>query len=422
MSNDDFSVAVADIAPHFKKFASEKTLDRFNEKGFEDLKGTVTPSGTEPVTEFFGLACLIGLQYVDIEDYNDPLAEMGLLPKIDMPLGSYFQKTRAKKIKNVSPGFRGLENGSSPDQFAVRKAELDQSYWGLNWDYQNWISIQDFDLKGAWLRPNGIGETVSAIFNMIALDKTETEYGVYWYILGEAIHSTKYPLQNTQKMELSADLSTEAGVRGFIKTLKNVARSMNNKPSNPMFNAAGYPLGRRTADTTVILVREGTLSQIEDVLGYAFNPEKLSLPYKIYEVPYLGRMNMVDANGGALQPVYDVNGSVVGGIDANATVNGYATKDSQGRWIVNITSAGVTADTTIVNFEDVEFVNDTADANIVAEIIDKRIIFGIVQNGYTAESVRNARGMYTNTWFNQPNNGYGYDQYQTLITFSTPTT
>lgn len=422
LTNDDFLQAVADVAPHFKKLAAEKSYDIFSEKGFEALKSLVTPSGTDPVTEFYGIASLVGLQYVKIEDYNDPLAEMGLLPKISMPVGSYLQTTRAKRIRSVSPGFKGLADGSSPDQYEVRKGEILQDYWGLNWDYQNWISQQDFDLKGGWIRANGIGETISAQFNMIALEKTDVEFGLYWYVLGEAIHSTQYPLQNTQKMELASDLSTEEGVRAFIKQLKNVARSMNNKPSNPMFNAAGYPLGRRTADTTVILVREGTLSQIEDVLGYAFNPEKLSLPYKIYEVPYLGRMDMVDANGGALQPVYDAKGSVVGGIDAAATVNGYATKNSNGQWIVNITSAGVTADTTIVDFADVEFVADEEDANIVAEIIDKNVIFGIVQNDYTAEAVRNARGMYTNTWFNQPNNGYGYDQYETLITFSVPTT
>lgn len=421
LDNDSFLDAVADVAPHWEKYASEGTRLTFDAKGFDALQSIRTPSGLDPVSDFFGCALLVGLQQVVVEDYNDPLKEMGLLPEIQMDLGAYFQQTRAHRIKNTTPLFKGLTDGSSPDPFKVRKATFDQDYWGLNFNYQNWFSWQDFDLKGAWLRANGIGETLSAVLNMIALDKTETVNGIYWYILGEAIHSTKYPLQNTQQIELSADLSTEAGVRAFIKQVKNVARSMNNKPSNPMFNAKGYPLGRRTADDIIILVREGTLSQIEDTIGYAFNPEKLNLPYKIYEVPYLGRMNMVDANGGSLQPVYDVNGSMVGGIDAAATVNGYATKDATtGRYIVNITSAGVTADTFIVEFSDVEFVADTDDAGIVAEFIDKKIIFYLRQNAATAEAIRNPAGMYTNTWFNEPNNGYGYDPYQVLVTFSLP--
>ena len=421
LDNDSFLDAVADSASHWEKYASEGTRLTFDAKGFDMLQSIRTPSGLDPVSDFFGCALLVGLQQVVVEDYNDPLKEMGLLPEIQMDLGAYFQQTRVHRIKNTTPLFKGLTDGSSPDPFKVRKATFDQDYWGLNFNYQNWFSWQDFDLKGAWLRANGIGETLSAVLNMIALDKTETVNGIYWYILGEAIHSTKYPLQNTQQIELSADLSTEAGVRAFIKQVKNVARSMNNKPSNPMFNAKGYPLGRRTADDIVILVREGTLSQIEDTLGYAFNPEKLNLPYKIYEVPYLGRMVMKAADGTALQPVYDVNGSMVGGVDAAATVNGYATKDATtGRYIVNITSAGVTADTFIVEFSDVEFVADTDDAGIVAEFIDKKIIFYLRQNAPTAEAIRNPAGMYTNTWFNEPNNGYGYDPYQVLVTFSLP--
>lgn len=424
LTNADFLEAVADRAPQFSALASQKSKEIFTDKGFEALSHIYSANG-DPVTDFYQVALLVGLQYVDMVDFSNPLDDMNLIERFKMSLGAYMQRSRVKRIKNVSPAFKGLKNGDSPDQYEVRKPEVIQDYYTLNWNYQNFISLQDFDLKQGWLSENGIGEITAAVFNMIGLDRVETEYSKFFDVLSGAINSQTHPLQNTQIMELGSDLSSESGVRAFVKFVKNVARSIKAVPSTDMYNAAKYPNGNAAASKMVILVREGVLSQIEDVLGYAFNPEKLSLPFEIREVPNFGGMTMcAAADDSALQPVYDRNGVVVGGIDENATVNGYATqRTSDGRWIVNITSGGATADTTIAELDRGEVVyEDKTNSDIVAVIIERGAIFELIQNDMVSEPARNARGMYVNTWFNQPDNGIGYNHEKNLIVFKLPTT
>lgn len=423
MSNADFLAAVAGRAPQFKELASKKSEEVFNEKGYEALSSIFSANG-DPVTDFYQVAMLVGLQYVDMVDFDNPLDSMGLIDRYKMDLGAYMQRSRVKRIKNVSPGWIGLQNGDSPNQFECRKIEVEQDYYTLNWNYQNFISLQDFDLKMGWIKENGIGEITAAIFNMIGLDRVETEYSKFFEVLSGAINSVNHPLQGSQVMELSAALSSEAGVRSFIKFVKNVARSISAVPSTDLFNAAKYPNGSAAKNRMVILVREGVLSEIEDVLGYAFNPEKLNLPFEIHEVPNFGGLTLYDAatEQTKLQVVYDRNGVAVGGVDAAATVNGYATKrKSDGRYIVNITSGGATADTTFPEFELGETVEiDETNADIVAVLIERGCIFELMQNDMVSEPARNARGMYVNTWFNQPNNGIGYNHEKNLVVFKLP--
>lgn len=421
MSNAEFLEAVAGKAPQFAALASEKSYNIFSDKGFEALKSIYSPNG-DPVSDFYAVALLVSMQFVDVVDFSNPLDDMGLIERVKMELGAYMQRTHVKRIKNVSPGFKGLQNGDGPDAEEVRKPEIIQDYWTTNWNYQNWITLQDFDLKGGWLRMNGIGEVTSAIFQMIALDRTETEFARFFQALDGALNSTTYPLQASQKLELTSDLTTEAGVRSFIKFVKNVSRSISCVPATDMFNAAKYPNGSKAKKDMVILVRSGVLSEIEDVLGYAFNPEKLNLPFPIYEVANFGGMGMVDAKGNDLQRVFFSNGSVAGGLDASATVNGYVFERS-GKLYVNATIEDTTEDVEIVGYDDLVFVDDDdRNADTVAVIIEKGAIFELIQNEMVVETRRNQRGMYTNPWFNQPNNGIGYNHYKNLIKFTLPTT
>lgn len=422
LTNADFLEAVADRAPQFSALAAKKSKEVFSEAGFEALSQIYSANG-DPVTDFYQVALLVGLQYVDMVDFSNPLDSMGLIERFQMDYGAYCQRNRVKRIKGVSPAWLGLKNGDSIDQDEVRKPEVIQDYYHLNWEYQNFISLQDFDLKQGWLSENGIGEITAAVFNMIGLDRVETEYAKFFEVLSGAINSTDHPLQNTQIMELSSDLSSEAGVRAFVKFIKNVARSIEAVPSTDLFNAAKYPNGNEAKNKMVILVREGVLSQIEDVLGYAFNPEKLALPFEIKEVPNFGGMTMCSAaDDSELQPVYDKNGVVVGGVDKSATVNGYAIKRaSDGRWIVNITSGGATADTTFPELDRGEVIyEDKTNTDVIAVIIERGAIFELIQNQMVTEVHRNSRGMYVNTFFNQPHNGIGYNHTKNLVVFKTP--
>ena len=422
MSNADFLAEVAARAPQFKELASQKAEDVFSEAGFEALSNIYSANGN-PVSDFYNVALLVGLQYVDMVQFSNPLDEYGIVERFNMDMGAYMERFRVGRIKNVSPGWIGLEDGDTRDDLEVRKANIITDFYGRNWNYQNWITLQDFDLKGGWLRENGIAETNAAIYNMIGLDRVETEYAKFFEVLSGAINSVAHPLQDSQVMTLAGDLTSEANVRAFIKFVKNVARSISAVPSTDMYNAAKYPNGNDAKNRMVILVREGVLSEIEDVLGYAFNPEKLSLPFEIHEVPNFGGMTLYDSTGTTkLQVVYDKNGVAVGGVDAAATVNGYATKrKSDGRYIVNITSGGATADTTFAEFDRGETTEvDETNADIVAVLIERGAIFELIQNEMKVEVKRSFRGQYDNTWFSQPNNGTNYNHTKNLVVFKKP--
>lgn len=413
LTNEDFLEAVSAVEPKYKETAAKLQQDFFAEKGYQAV--SAMPGG---VTEFYAIAALVGAQFVDFISGRNVLDKMGILERFRMDLGAYAQRNRIKRIHNVDPAYIGLKNGDSPDQFEVRKPEIIQDYYGLNLNYSNWFTWLDYDLKGGWMRSDGIGETLSLMFSAVALDRKENEFSLFFEVINGALNSSEHPLRDTQVIELDSWSSTvtEAEVRKFIKVVKNVAEAFETAPTFDAFNAAGAINDADVSDH-VMLVRIGVKSEIEDVLGYAFNDEKLNLPFDIYPVNNFGGLIPKDANDNALQEVFDKNGVKVGYIDAAATVNGRATQRADGQWIVNITSGGTTADTTIL--ESADHYEDPNE-DVIALICQRGVVFELIQNDMISEPARNSRVPYTNQWFNELNNGINYNHTRNLIPIKKP--
>ena len=169
------------------------------------------PTGQDNVSNFYSIACLVGMQFVDYAGFRNKVDEIGVIERLAMPFAEYIQRNRVKRIKNVNPAWKGLKDGDSVDPYIVRKPEIEQDYYGgKNVAYQTFITMQEFDLKRGWLSENGIGEIVGAVFNMIDLDRAEFDYGLYKEALNGAINSTSHALQGSQKIELAAPTSTVA--------------------------------------------------------------------------------------------------------------------------------------------------------------------------------------------------------------------
>lgn len=432
MSNADFLAEVSKQAPEFTALASEKSYDVFTEKGFQALKQI----SADAVTRFYGVALLVGAQQIDFFDIKNPLE--GLVDRYAMGSGAYLQRTAVKRIKGVNPGWlgsdgKGLKNGDSPDQFEVRKPEVEQRYFGLNWNYQNWITLQDFDLKQGWLSENGIGAITSAIFRMIELDRAEVGFAKFFEVLNGALNSSTYALKDSQVLKLDSwtdAAPTDAEINALVILVKNIAEALDTVPAQDLYNAASYP-NSASAEDHVLLVRQGMKSVIEKVMAYAFGPEYLQFPIKLKAVPNFGGLkpyytySNTDTDG---QVVYDKNGTPVGIINEAYYVNPAspaAYKKADGKWYISAGEVeGTYAEYSVIDYEGlsgIEVKYTDPNENVIAVLYQKGGIFEIMQNEMATLPARNERGFYTNVWFNQPDNGVNFDYYRNLVAICKPT-
>jgi len=404
MNNSQYLVAVSKLAPELGKVLSGLGNDLFTEKGFERVKNL--PGTEDRITRFYEVAMLVGLQKVDHARFSDPMAEAGLVESFQMSYGTYMQRNRVKRIKNVNPAFlgadgKGLKNGDSIDPFKVRKPEIVQDFYGdPNAFYQNYFSLQDYDLKLGWISENGVDDIVSAIFEMVDLDRIEVRFALYFKVLNGAINSTETPLLDTQKLTLTSwtdAAPTDAEIRELVELVKNIEESIKLTPSCEQFNAGGFP-NKVGMDEMVMLVRPGIKSKMESVMAYVYGPEYLQFPIKLQPVANFGGLKYYAASDTShtteLQPVYDENGVYTGYYSADGTT----------------TDEVAEANCDVVD----------PNADILAVIAEKGVIFRLEQNPLHVRTIFNPRGEYQNTFFNETGNGIYYNYTKNLITISKP--
>ena len=403
LTNTQFLTAVSKVAPEFKELAAKNARDVFTEAGYQSLQNI--PGTEDAVTRFYNIALLVGLQTVEHAKFKDVLASMGILERLQMTMGAYKQENRVQRIKNVNPAWlgsdgTGLKNGDSVDPYVVRKPVIDQNYYGLNWNYQNFFTLQDFDLKLGWVTPNdGIQSIVSAIYEMVDLDRLETEYSKFFEVLNGAIHSTDHALADTQQIILDSwsATPTDAEVEELIRVLKNIVEVFDSMPSVDIYNAGKYPNGADASDMTM-LVRVGIKSKIDTVMAYVFGPEYLQFPIKVKSVPNFGGIKHYAASDTKFEkelvPVTDTYGAFTGYYSADGTTTGQ-----------------------IAEAETVE-VDPLSD--VLCVICQRGVIFELIQNEMKVRPIINPRGEYQNTFFNQMNNGINYNHFKNLITISKP--
>lgn len=403
LTNAQFLTAVSKVAPEFKEMTAKNSRDVFTEAGFQALQNL--PGTEDSVTRFYNIALMVGLQTVEHAKFKDVLAAMGILERLHMSMGAYKQENHVQRIKNVNPAFlgkdgKGLKNGDSVDPYVVRKPKIDQDYYGLNWNYQNWFTLQDFDLKLGWITPNsGIQSIVSAIYEMVDLDRIETEYSKFFEVLNGAINSTTHPLTDTQQIKLDSwgENPTDDEVEALIRVLKNIVEVFDSMPSVDIYNAVQYPNDADASDMTM-LVRIGIKSRIDTLMAYVFGPDYLQFPIKVKSVPNFGGIKHYAASDASftteLIPVTDKDGVYTGYYSADGTESGQIAAS--------------------------ETVEVDPNKDIIAVIAQKGVIFELIQNEMKVRPIINPRGEYQNTFFNQMNNGINYNHHKNLITISKP--
>lgn len=393
ISNTELWDAIRAKYPTFSSHTAAATADTFTTQGWEALK----QSDSTVLNDFFNLSMRVYLQLVNISHAKDNLERGDFGETFDNPLGGYIQRLATSSVKPISPAYKGLQNGTGPDPFVVRKPEVAERFFKQNFDYASLITIQDeFQMKQIFISEYGMSEFMAGIMSGLENGYTVQKYENKLEVLNKAINSTAWPLQSTQQYtwdEAGAEPTADE-LENLILLIKNIVTAMDIAPQSTAYNAYGY---NDTQDTgrLRLLIRPGYANATAvKVLSAAYGPEFLNLPIPSIEVPNFGGLEPYeDAEYSTpLYPVYDSLGAVIG----------YNT--TQG-------ASEATVETADVYWKD-------PNENVIAVIADKGAIFESRQNGYQVEPIRNPRGLYTNYWASSPNNTIAYDPIYTFVTIS----
>lgn len=385
--------------PSFASITSKVTDDFFTERGWGEISRDNIPA----LNSFYELSMRVAFQKIDIAKIKTRLKDSGLVETYGEENGNYLQRVSMEVIKPVSPAYRGLTNGSSVDPFVVRKPEAKERFFQRNSDYQSMITIQDFQLKNIFLNTNGMSAFVAGI--MAGLEngyREQVELNVY-KCLHEAINSVSRPLQDTQKIELTSWTdggASEAELLDFITQLQDLATAMDTSITQKGFNANAFETAVDKEDH-VVLVRSGILGQIKRMKAlnthYDGASQMLEIPFKTVEVNDFGGIKYYfgDTDDYPLFPHYDD----LGAVDGWALSEGGAKEKEIDDPAIRVV--------------------DT-DADVLAVIAQKGVIFENISNPYNVEVVRNGRGLYNNYFASAPDNTIAYDANYDLITISKP--
>lgn len=390
LSNLELWNYLRDHNPNFKNITSKGTSDLFTERGFEALQR----DNINALNDFFTLSMRVAFQRINVASAKNPLETIGLVERYDTPNGGYVQRMAIYSLKPTSPLYKNLQDGSSVDAWKVRKIKADERFFEQNFDYQSYVTLQDFQLKTIFLSEFGISNFVAGVMQSLKNGYIKQSYSNTLDVLNAGIHSEAYPLQDSQNIQLDSWTvgdPTADDLKGFLLTLKDIATMIETSPSTTAFNAGGFDTAYNV-DDFVVLVKAGIKNRIalEVELG-AFNPETLSVPFEMKEVQNFGGLEAITTDGGGdVVTAYPMYSSVTG------EVIGYSLTE------------GKTGTTPDIVESDVSFTDPNDD--IIAIVAQKGLIFENIQNPYSViPAPYNPAGLYTTYWASSPNNGIVFD-------------
>ena len=389
ISNIELWNAIRKNYPSFASHTAEGTADLFTERGWS----TITRNGLGTVNEFWTLAMPYYLQLVNISHAVDRLEEAGFGEFYDMPFGGYIQRMAVDTIKPISPAYRNLNNGDSPDPFVVRKPKTNERFFQTNFDYASLITMPDeWQNKRIFISEFGMNEFLAGVFEGLENGYKVQKYENKIELLNKILTNTDHPLKTSQIVNVSLSATpTEAELIDFIFSVKAVLTEMRIGPQTGAFNALGF-VSTQDEDRLKLLVRPGYKDRVDLIVARnSYNRDVLNLPIDVIEVPNFGGL-VPQYDGAQVYPVYDNLGERVGW---SKTDGGDADPD-------------ITDD--LIDYTDPH-------ANVYAILADKGVMFEVQRNPYQVEPIRNPRGLYTNYWASCPDSAILYDPLYNVVVF-----
>lgn len=392
LTNINIWNSLRDKFPTFRNHTSKGTADLFTERGYEALKN----SDISAIDEFYGLTLRVYLQFVNVQDAKDPFSDKGFGESYDVPFGAILQRMSVDTVKPVSPAYKGLKDGDAPNPFVVRKAPVKERFFRQNFDYQSLITVpDDFVMKSIFINEYGMDDFMTGVMRSLENGWKVQNYLNKLEALNAYINSSNYPLQATQlyNVQQAGNVMTADELKAFVIATKNAVEGMQIGAQTDAFNSYKF---KTTQDKgrLKMLIRAGYSTLLStEVLASTFHDDRLAL-----DIDYI-----VVENFGGLQPYQE----------AAFTTPLYPVFDDLGVVIGYNTVAG-SSDVTVT--EDKVFWKDP-NADVVAMIADKGLLFEGKQNPYQVEPIRNPRGRYTNMWASSPNNTVAVDPIYNAVVF-----
>ena len=391
--------------PDFKSLTSEGTADLFTEKGFDAL----AVSNIAALNKFFELSMRVIFQKIDIAKVKTRLKECGLIENFSEANGGYLQRMSMEAIMPVSPGFSDLVDGGSVDPFIVRKPDAKERFFGFNFDYQSFITIQEFQAKTMFINDNGVSAFFAGIMAGLEMGYAmQTEQNIY-KCLHELINATELKDSQVLTMATWTDAGvTDAELKDFIANLQDLATAMDVAMVQPGFNMNGFKTSYDPSQFKV-LVRAGIKNKIKrQLMVGAYNPEELTIPFEMLEV----------ADFGGIEHYVDLTNPIDGTVKTIVYPH-YNTVGTVDGW--SFVEAGETGYRLDYALDSDDVYTDDLDSDVLAVVAQKGIIFTTTKNAYSVQPILNPRGQYTNYWANAKNNGVNYDKNYGLIIVKKPT-
>lgn len=379
--------------PTFGEIAPEATVDTFTERGFTALQrypGDV-------VNTFFGLLVRVSFNRLNLAESKDYFDEIGYGEKFDNAYGGVIQRISVDMLKSINPLYKNLTDGSSVDPFKVRIPRTKERFFSQNQDYQNVVSLQEYQIKTIFLDEYGFDAFSAGIVAASLAGYAESKYLAKVECVNEILNSETFPLQDTQKITATfadpAKPTAEELRNQLIIPIQTLLNSANAMSSTDAFNSYKFR-SKFEKDKLVMLVRAGWMESVEaNILSYAFNNEYLKMPIEYHVVNDFGGLEYY--------------------ADSAFETRVYPAYNSLGEQVGFETTEGQTVETPTYSNDDV-YVKDPNE-DVIALISDKRSIFHAVQNEITVFPHVNGAGLYTSYWQSSPNNTIKYDPIYTNI-------
>lgn len=389
ISNIELWNAIRKNYPQFESHTAEGTAELFTEKGWS----TITRAGLGIMNEFWQLAMPYYLQLVNISHAVDRLENEGFGEYFDMPYGGYIQRMSIDSIKPITPAYRNLQNGESPDPFVVRKPKANERFFQTNFDYASLITMPDeWENKRIFISEFGMSEFLAGVFEGLENGYVVQKYENKLEAINNILTNNVNPLQASQIVNTSISAQpTEQELIDFIFNVKAVLTAMRIGPQTGAYNAMGF-VSTQDESRLKLLVRAGYKDRVDLLVARnSYNRDVLNLPIDVIEVPHFGGL-VPKYDGAQVYPVYDNLGERTGW---SATDGGTA--------IEGVTDADITW--------------DDPNEDVYAMLCDKGVIFEVQRNPYKVEPIRNPRGLYTNYWCSAPDNAILYDPLYNVVVF-----
>lgn len=426
VSNATFLKEAIKMAPQYATIASQVSNGIFTNSNVEALKSL--PTGKDNLTEIYGLFMLVAAQRFDGVDFRNVFENMGILDRQNLPLGRYVERFKVARLESVNPGFDGLKDGDSPDQFEFRPFEVEEIFYGgKNKDYQNFFSFKQYNLKEGLMTENGIGQILSLVYQAVDLDRVTKEESEYKEVINRAIHSENFPLQGTQKYVLAeptatvanftADSFTQEELDSLCLALGNIDEELRTASYTTAFNADKIP-GTLNPDNYVLVVRKGYKNKIQQMIANIYHQTFYDrIPFTTHVLSDFGGIKYYAdaAFTTELQVVYDKHGAPVGFVNASYTNVSPAEQGVNGAYTVKY---GAQQGSTATVLKKSEIYEKDPNEQIMAILVEKGFLFELIQNPFLVQNAPNYRGQYVTTWFSQEANYIGWNCRKGFITIS----